>query len=96
MKPSLLYSFVQDIKVGNIPAFRGNRLWILKQPRVINPAPLVLGSHPSTDPQKEISLAVHFSFQIIHIATVPTTCELFDILERKVNNVKNQQNLGDL
>ena len=50
MKPSLLYSFVQDIKAGNIPAFRGNRLWILKQPRVINPAPLVLGSHPSTDP----------------------------------------------
>lgn len=55
-----------------------------------------LRESPALAPQEEISPAVHFSFQITHGATAPTTCELFDILERRVNNIKNQQNLGDL
>lgn len=62
----------------------------------VQPAPLVSGSRPAPTPQEEIPPAVHFSFQITHGATAPTTCELFDILERRVNNMKNQQNLGDL
>lgn len=86
---------VQDIKAGSTPACAEQALHT-EAALAVHPAPLVSGSRPAPTPQEEIPPAVHFSFQITHGATAPTTCELFDILERTVNNMKNQQNLGDL